>query len=456
MEPYTLSRAAELCNGRFGMGEPRGLITDVSIDSRTIQPGALFFALQTENADGHDFAHEAGEKGAAGVVVSEFRDSYRKLPCGFIMVENTLGALHSFALNHRLDLDIKVAAITGSSGKTTAKDFIASVMRRQFRVSATEGNLNNHLGLPLTILRTRMTERIGVWELGINHPGEMRVLTELARPDFGVITNIGDSHLEYMKSREIIAREKGVLIETIDHTGVVVLNADDEFTPSLRERTEAQVITCGIENGDIRARNLQPQPDDGITFTVDAQGDTIEARLPVPGRHMVLDALFAVALGRIAGLPLSEIADGLEEAPVSGHRLQRREINGIHVLDDSYNANPDSVKAALDTMLDLPCEGKRVAALGVMAELGEVTMLKHGEVGKHAMNGGIDLLISVGDPASSITIEAERAGMKSALHFSSHGEAAKYLLENLKPGDLLLVKGSRVARMEKVIEALES
>src|SRR5205823_1422287 len=347
---------------------------------------------------------------------------------------------------------LKVLAITGSNGKTTTKDFSASVLGRKFRVTKTQGNFNNHVGLPRTILEANSDHEVGVWEIGMNHPGEVAPLAKIAAPNAAIITNIGVAHIEFMGSREAIAKEKGALAEAVDPTGTVILNADDPFSKDIATRTRAHVIFAGTHEGTIRAIDIQQSPD-GSDFTIIEGAHRCRGQLPVPGIHMVQNALLAVAAGRAFGLSLEEAAAGLAGTPLTKARLQIKEVNGVQFLDDSYNANPDSMKAALQTLVELTADGKRIAVLGEMRELGKESECGHREVGETAAALKIDQLIAIGDVAAAIADAARDAGLENSSIVGSTSEAADLLIDLAAPGDLVLIKGSRLARTEDVIEA---
>jgi UDP-N-acetylmuramoyl-tripeptide--D-alanyl-D-alanine ligase len=348
-------------------------------------------------------------------------------------------------------LPLTVLAITGSNGKTSTKDFTAAVLARKFRVTKTEGNFNNHVGLPRTILEATWEDEIAVWEIGMNHPGEIAALARIARPDAGIITNVGVAHIEFMGTREAIADEKGALAEAVASDGWLILNADDPFAGRIAPRTAARVILAGTMSGGIRAAEISQSPN-GSEFTILEGAHRCRAQLPVPGLHMIQNALFAVAAGRAFGITLEEAAGALASAPLSKARLQVKTIRGIQFLDDSYNANPDSVKAALRTLVELAADGKRIAVLGEMLELGAETERGHREVGEKAATLGIDQLIAIGEKAKLTVAAAERAGLKSAVAVANAEEAAEVLERIARPGDLVLIKGSRTARTELVLE----
>src|SRR6266481_1656649 len=433
MNPLSILQIAELSGAKLEQGDGKTLIERISTDSRTIKKGELFVALRGENFDGHKFVEATAKAGAAGAIVDLKWNG--KVPGKFVIIraEDTLLAYQNLAANYRKALSLKVLAITGSNGKT-------------------QGNFNNHVGLPRTILEARSDDEVAVWEIGMNHPGEVAPLAKIAAPDAAIVTNIGVAHMEFMGTREAIAKEKGALAEAVAAEGTVILNGDDPFSKGIAERTDAHVIFAGTKEGTVRAIDIQ-QSADGSEFTIMEDAHRCRAQLPVPGLHMVRNALLAVAAGRAFGLSLEEAAAGLASAPLTKARLQIKEINGVQFLDDSYNANPDSMKAALQTLVELDTGGRRIAVLGEMRELGKETERGHEEVGEAAAAFGIDQLIGIGEMGATIARAAEKAGLENSSIVGSTLEAADLLIDIAAPGDLVLIKGSRLARTEDVIEA---
>src|SRR5882724_11644638 len=451
MNPLTLSQIARFAEASLSSGDGTVVINKVSTDSRTIKPGELFVALRGENFEGHDFIEAGAKAGATGALVDP--NWAGNVPNNFALLRatDTLHAYQTLAANYRRSLALKVLAITGSNGKTSTKDFAASVLARRFRVTKTEGNFNNHVGLPRTMLEATSEDEVAVWEIGMNHPGEIAALSKIAAPDAAIITNIGVAHIEFMGSREAIAAEKGALAEVIEPQGTVILNADDSFSEGIAERTPAKVVFAGTTGGAVRAIEIT-QSGDGSEVTIVEGAHRCRAQLLVAGSHMVQNALLAVAAGRAFGLSIEECAAGLAAAPLTKARLQIREIGGVQFLDDSYNANPDSMKAALRTLVELDAEGKRIAVLGEMGELGRESERGHREVGEEAATLGIDQLITIGKMGKKIARAAEKAGLPKTAAVASTLEAAQLLGEVASPGDLVLIKGSRAARTERVLE----
>ena len=451
MDPLSIAQVSALAGGNLATGDGAATVSRVSTDSRTLRAGDLFVPLRGENFDGHKFIQQAVERGAVGAMVEEKWQGNTPAKFALIRVADTLVGYQTLAANYRASLPLKVVAITGSNGKTSTKDFVAAVLGRKFRVTKTEGNFNNHVGLPQTMLAANRDDEIAVWEIGMNHPGEISALAKLAAPDVAIITNVGVAHIEFMGSREAIAEEKGALAEAVAKDGVVILNADDAFSDAIAKRTGAKSVRAGIENGSVRAVDIT-QSATGSEFTILEGAHRCRAQLPVPGIHMVQNALLAVAAGRVFNLSLEECAVGLASTPLTKARLQIREIGGIQFIDDSYNANPDSMKAALQTLVELESEGRRIAVLGEMGELGAESQRGHRDVGEAAAALRVDELIAVGAMGATIARAAAEAGLKNSVAVDSQKDAAELLEKNASAGDLILIKGSRAARMERVLE----
>lgn len=451
MDPLPLAIIAQYASGAIDTGDPGVIITRISTDSRTLQRGDLFVPIRGENFDGHRFIEQAAERGASGALVE--REWNGKVPDGFALVRvaDTLIGYQQIAAGYRRSLPLQVIAITGSNGKTSTKDFVAAALARRFRVTKTEGNFNNHVGLPRTILEANSADEIAVWELGMNHPGEIAALAAIAQPNVAIITNIGLAHIEFLGSQEAIAIEKGAVAEAIGAEGTVILNADDPFSEGIARRTKAKIVLAGVTGGALHASEIR-QSAGGSEFTILEGAHRCRAQLPVAGLHMVQNAMLAVAAGRAFGLSLEECAAGLASAPLTKARLQLRDINGVQFLDDSYNANPDSMKAALRTLVELETEGRRIAVLGAMGELGAESERGHREVGEAAAAFRIDQLITVGEVGAGISAAARAAGLENVTNVRDTSEAAELLGTAASPGDLVLVKGSRAARMERVME----
>lgn len=454
MRRLSLAEVASYSEGVIDSSFEQLLVHSVSTDSRNIKGGDLFIALRGDSFDGHDFVQEAFADGAVAVMIEEGVEVDVNSSSPVISVRDTLNGLQDLAKNYRESLKLTGVGITGSNGKTSTKDFIFSVLSEGFSVSATAGNYNNHIGLPLTILEADDQHDFGVWEMGMSNPGEIALLASIGRPNIGVITNVGVAHIENMGSRDSIAIEKGALAESISGDGVVVLNAEDSYSRSIAERTQARTVTVGFGDADIRADNIAIGSA-SVSFMIEANGCREEAILPVPGKYMVLNALMAVAIGTNAGLSLDVIARGLSEVKLSGGRLQKREFRGAVIIDDTYNANPDSTLAAIECLAEMNCDGRRFAVLGGMAELGEISESEHHRVGSEAVNLGIDFVLSVGEIAAQVHEAATKGDSGHSQFFNNHLDCAEFLNNEIRSGDLILIKGSRSSAMENVIKNLD-
>jgi UDP-N-acetylmuramoyl-tripeptide--D-alanyl-D-alanine ligase len=451
MKPLPLSTVAELAGGALLRGPSARLVSRVSTDSRTVAADEVFVALCGDRFDGHDFAAQAAAGGAAAVVVSK---RLTGLPegCGVILVDDTLRALQQLAAAYRSWHGYYLVGITGSNGKTSTKDFCQAVFSAWSQTRATAGNLNNHIGLPLTLLSAGSGDECVIAEMGMNHAGEIAALAAIAQPDAAILTNCGTAHIEHLGSRENIAWEKASLPARVPAGGVVVLNANDEYSARIARLCQARVILAGTETGDVAAVNLRPH-DSGTRFDLDFGGERVETELPVRGAHMVGNAALAAAAAWGRGLRPEEIAGALRGARLTGGRLQPQEARGVRFLDDSYNANPDSMAAGLRTLME-GAASRRFAVLGPMGELGDLAEEGHRGVGRLAARLGVDGLLVVGGQGAEWMLEAalETAPELPGGHFADHESCAVRLRELARPGDLVLVKGSRAARMERVIE----
>jgi UDP-N-acetylmuramoyl-tripeptide--D-alanyl-D-alanine ligase len=449
MKTLTASEIARILGTQVAAGDPNALATaGVSTDTRKLSSGVAFFALRGANFDGDQFAGQAFAGGAAICIVHSWSGD-PPAGTGVIVVPDTLLALQILAHWWRKQLDIPVVAITGSNGKTSTKDFTKAVLSRRFNVSATVGNLNNHIGVPLTVLATTERHTAAVWEMGMNHSGEIAPLCEIARPKYGIITNIGTAHIEHLGSREAIAEEKGTLARALPADGRLFLPAYCDFTEYYRQRTRATIIPVGNGRGLVRAENVRFGAD-GSEFSLVIHGhDPVEVSLPVPGKHMITNALLAAGVGWKLGVEPEEIAAGLSGAVLTGGRLRSYDFEGIKVIDDTYNANPESMAAAIETLADTPVTNgsRRIIVLGRMGELGPHAPAAHLKTGAFAASKKLTV-IAVGQGAEGI---AEGAG--NAPYFPDLDDAAGWLSREAKPGDAVLFKGSRSATVEKVMNS---
>ncbi len=433
-------------------------IAGISIDTRTINENDLFIAIKGERYDGHDFINEALKKGARVFIVNEFytyADIEKSDEFCFIGVKDTKKALGDIANFKRRNLNVKIAAITGSCGKTTAKNMAYSVLSRKFSAFSNKGNFNNDIGLPLTFLNLDKNYEWGVVELGINHIGEMKRLTDISEPDIGVILNIGAAHIEGLGSIEGVAEEKGELLSGIKKNGTAILNADDFMTNELLKKNKCEkTIFFGLsDKADIRASNIKKE-NMKTSFTLETPLGEILITLSIYGSFMVLNALAAASVGFCAGLSNDEIKKGLENFIPQESIMNIIEKNGVTIIDDTYNSNPLSLKAAIDEFGNI--RGRKFLVLGDMLELGKDSEKYHYDIGTFAAKKDISVIFITGAFKGFVKSGALDAGfLERNIFCGTKEEIVSRLKKFLKPYDYLLIKGSRAARMEDIIKGLE-
>mgnify|MGYP004701509529 CR=1 FL=1 len=419
--------------------------TGWSVDSRTLAPGDVFFALRGENHDGHAWVHAAMERGAAAVVVERETGAAREL-----IVPDTLAALQRLASRARRDWGGAVVGVTGSAGKTTTKDAVAHLLATELPTGKTIGNFNNHVGVPLSILRLPEDCRVAVLEMGMNHAGEIRALAAIAAPRVAVVTNVGNAHVEaFPEGIEGVAAAKRELIEALPPDGIAVLNADDSRVARFREIHPGRVIGFGLgEAADVRAADVD-LASAGSRFRVDG----VPFESPLPGRHGVMNALAGIAAARAFGIPAERLQDAVRTLPAGRMRCERLEHAGVTVWNDCYNANPEAMRAMIDLLAATPA-ARRVAVLGEMLELGRAAERLHREVGRYAAARCIDILIGVRGAAAWMVEEARQAGMNdgTARFFDTPEPAGEFARQCARPGDAVLFKGSRGVAMERALE----
>ncbi len=424
-------------------------VTEVVTDSRKAGPGKVFVAIVGENFDGNDFASSALEKGAVCAVVSADKEGDR-----FVRVENTLDAYAAMARNYR-DLFSPVAVgITGSVGKTTTKEMTAAVLSAFGKTLKNEGNRNNEVGMPETVFRLDGSYEYAVLEMGMSALGEISRLSRCGRPQAAIITCIGVSHIENLGSRENILRAKLEIRDGMPDDGLLVLNGDDDMLMSALPYIKQQTVLFGTVNRDcdVFAEDVNCEGFSSEFTIVDKEHGRFRCVIPCSGMHSVMDALSAYALGTRLGLDPARCAAALADYVPSGMRQRFRECGGVTVIEDCYNANPDSMRASLRTLADLPCTGKRIAVLGDMLELGSVSDASHVKAGEQAAGYGIDVLLCYGEEMRLAAEAAAGAGLRCSRHFESKPELAELLVKTAVPGDLVLVKGSRGMELEDILE----
>ncbi len=422
-------------------------VTGWSVDSRTLFPGDVYFALRGPNFDGHEFVPAAIGRGAAAVVVE--RQTPEAGACEELVVADTLRALQESGRWARKQWGGTVVAVTGSAGKTTTKDAIAQLLGVEMVTGRTAGNLNNHVGVPLSILRLPDDAKAAVLEMGMNHAGEIRELAEIARPEIGVVTNVGYAHVEFFDSIEGIAAAKRELIEALPPDGVAVLNADDPRVARFRPAHSGRSVTFGFsEAADVRAEAAEFGPA-GTRFR--ALGVNYETTLT--GRHSVLNLLAALAVAQVFGIPPERLSDAVRSFSPGKMRGEKLEHNGVTVWNDCYNSNPEAARSMLDVLAATPAR-RRIAVLGEMLELGRAAEDLHREVGRYAAGRGVDLLVGVRGSARSMVEAARAAGLRdgAAVFFEDPEEAGEFTRQAAAAGDAILFKGSRGVHVEKALE----
>jgi UDP-N-acetylmuramoyl-tripeptide--D-alanyl-D-alanine ligase len=455
---FDLDEVLSATRGELAHLGARLRFSGVTTDSRTVRPGELFVAIRGATHDGHRFLAEAAGRGAGAVLVERVAADQR-LDCGVVVVRETLAALGDLAAFHRRRRPAQILAVAGSNGKTTTKEMTAAILQAAFGVEAvlhTHGTQNNLVGLPLTLLRLGERQRVAVLELGMNGPGEVWRLAEIALPDAGVITCVAPEHLEGVGSLHGAAEAEAELFRRLRPSATAVVNLDDPLVVAAAAAFPGRVIGFG-DGGDVRAEAVQDHGLDGTAFRLHVGSDALsDVRLPVPGRHNVGNALAAAALATLAGAALAAVRDGLAHFEAPSMRMQvQRLASGVTVINDAYNANPASMAAALET-LGASSATRRLAVLGEMRELGTETEAAHEALGRTAAGTPLDLLVAIGPHADLVRAGAVEAGMESSriVVAADHAEAGERLRGICRAGDLVLLKGSRGAALEAVLAHL--
>ncbi len=453
LKAVQIARALEERGARF-VGNDDALVVRVETDSRKDCAGAVFFALKGPNFDGHDFVATAFEKGAVAAVVQGRCNVKPPSGAAVIEVDDTLAALGELAAGVRKGFALPVVAISGSVGKTTTKEMAAAIIGRSRKVLKTEGNRNNLIGLPLTLLGLDGSYGAAVVELGISEPGEMEKLVTVCAPDVALITNIGRGHLAGLGSLEGVARAKAPLFTMLGHDGVKVVNLDDPFVVGIAGDLKGAVTYSSRTRADVRVREVSEDGLDGLKARYDVRGRAVSVRFSGPGASLAMNGAAAIA----AALPLGPSPEDIEQGlgsfvPLKG-RMEVTRTGGVTVLDDSYNANPESVASALATLGK--ARGRKVAVLGDMCELGAASVSEHREAGRLAGTLGIDVVVAIGEFAAKLVEGAASAGVRLCYGFNSRGEAAAALAGLIKDGDTVLVKGSRAVGLEEIVRRIKA
>jgi UDP-N-acetylmuramoyl-tripeptide--D-alanyl-D-alanine ligase len=463
MDSRSLQFIATACGGTLQGGAPETRVSRVCTDSRRVEPDDLFIALKGERFDAHDFLSQVAQQGAAALVVEQSRLPAQSYGRPVIAVPDTRQALGKLAARYRADFHIPVVAVAGSNGKTTTKELIAAVLREDFNTLWSEASFNNDIGVPTTLLNLSQNHQAAVLEVGTNHPGELAPLVRMVQPGLGVITTIGHEHLEFFGDLKGVAQEEGALAELLPDSGKLFIDGDNPWTPAIAKRAKATVVRIGFgEENDWRAEDVEMSPH-GVSFKVltltprrhpEFHG---EYQLQLLGRHQVKNALFALAVGAELGIAPDSARRGLAGCKPAKMRLEVSSAGGVTILDDSYNANADSMQAALQTLCEYPApNGRRVAVLGPMAELGAHTQEANLQVGRCAAQSRVAHLLAVG-PWAAIMAEAARAeGLRDITIATDASAAIPFLKNFLQSGDVVLLKASRAAAFERISKVLRS
>ena len=452
MAEFTIDEVLMATGGSL-LSAHKQTFSGVSTDSRTLKPGNLFIALKGENFDAHDFLLRAVENGAAGVLISN-REAYLPDKVTAIATNDTLKSLQDLAAFHRRRFSIPVIAITGSNGKTTTKDMIGAVLAGKLNVLKTQANYNNEIGLPLTLLNLTAAHQAAVVEMGMRGRGEISLLAKVALPTVGVITNVGETHIELLGSIENIAAAKAELIEGLAPDGLAVLNYDIPLVRAMKAKTSARTVFYGLTDGaDISAREISSNQQETSFTCVWPKGE-FSVTVPAIGRHNVYNSLAAVAVGLELGLDPVEISSGLKSFIPSAMRLHIEKKGEYTIINDAYNASPLSMAAAIET-LDAVAGYRKVAVLGDMLELGEFAEEAHRRVGRKLAEEDVQVVITVGRLASFIAAAALEEGVGVTVSCQNHEEAQEALRKLMRAGDIILIKGSRGMKMEKILDMFE-
>ncbi len=452
MERLSLKEIIQAVDGRCVQSYEGIEISQISTDSRKLEKGDLYIALVGESFDGHDFIEEVISKGTAAVIASKPMNG---LFIPILEVEDTLKALWQLATYYRQKLCKPVIAVTGSVGKTSTKDMIATILSRRYQVHKSKGNFNNHIGLPLTLLEMEDRHELAVVEMGMRGFGEISALTHIAQPNIAAITNIGLSHIERLGSQENILKAKLEIVEGLPKNGLLILNMDDPYLAQVTPMAHKRMVTIGIEMpADYQAYSVNELGEEGISFKIKLNEEIYEVKVPAIGKHNVYNVLIGIACGLELGMLPEEILEGIQEYQPEKMRLNLLEIKGIKFINDCYNASPDSMQAALQVLAGIAKGGRAIAILGNMFELGHMASTAHYEVGKMCERNAIDFAALLGENAIDM---ARGIGVPSKFKiFETHEEIVAYMKDTLRTGDVVLLKGSRGMKMERILELYTS
>ncbi len=446
---------AEAVAGKLLWGEPDVTFFGVTTDSRKVTKASLFIPLIGEKFDGHDYIEQCFKAGASVCLTS------KPIPevagCSAVLVDDTAKALRDLAAWHRKKFDIPVVGITGSVGKTSTKDMVSCVLSQKYSVLKTQGNFNNEIGLPLTVLNIDSSHETAVIEMGMSGFGEISRLTSIARPDIAIITNIGVSHIEKLGSQEGILKAKLEILEGLHKDGLVVLNGDDPLLKPLKGKLPFRTVLYGMHRGsDYTASNYQTMGEQGTSFEITVNETLYNVEIPVPGIHNVYNALAAIAAGIEMKIPMEIIINGIKQFSPGNMRQSIINHNGIKIINDAYNASPQSMQAAINVLEEISSGSRSIAVLGDMFEMGDMSKDLHYSVGEFIKNKKVNYIITVGQDSGMISqaVADSGNGEIKLRHFESNKEALKYILGIVMPGDYILIKGSRGMKMEEIADGI--
>ena len=454
----SIEEIQKACNGRLISGNKSEIVEGFSKDTREIKDGYIYIGIQGENFDGNSYYKQAIENGAIGCIIEEHYEKNIDLETvknkNIIIVKNSIKALQDIATYRRAQYSIPVVAITGSVGKTSTKDIIASTLSQKYKVLKTEGNNNNHIGLPLTILKLKDQEIITV-EMGMNHLGEISLLTEIAKPNVCVITNIGTAHIGNLGSRENILKAKLEIIEGMDKNGIIIINNDNDLLHKWAEENKQNynIKTYGIHNkSDYMAYNIKEQ-ETSVEYDINLKGEMYKIKVPVSGEPFVYNSLCAIAVSEVCNIEINQAIKGISEFELTKKRMEILKKDSITIINDSYNASYDSMKAALE-YLKITAGNRKIAVLGDMLELGEFEQELHEKVGEEVAKNKIDILITIGERAKHIARKAQEMGAKTIYTYDNNKQAAQNIKSILKPNDTILFKASNSMKLSNIINEI--
>lgn len=455
MQAMTIEDVLKATGGTLLSGDINKSFTDVISDSRKVTAGVLFVPLVGEKFDGHEFIKAAFDLGAAAVITQ--KDTELLIDKTIVKVDDTLKAFGDIAKYYKQKYNVPTVSVTGSVGKTTTKDMLASVLSQKYNTLKTMGNFNNNIGLPITIFGLEKEHEAAVLEMGMNHFGEIERLADIGRPDVAVITNIGQSHIENLGSREGIFKAKMEMTKQFTKDNTLIVNGDDDYLSKTKGMGEYKVVYYGITNpeNDVYAKDIENNGLNGIKFTAVVDGEEYLIEVNVPGKHNVYNALAAICVGREFDVSMDKIVEGIRSFELTKMRLAVEEYNGITIINDCYNASPDSIKAALGVLADTD-EKRKVAILGDVLEMGDFAKDAHYNLGKVVKESGVDLLITAGENMKYLAQGAKDNGVENIVSFDKTLEVCNYVKDEIKSGDAVLIKASRGMHFEEIYNTIKN